>query len=227
MHHAGSGSLDRRGFGDIKTLTVSEYRRLSVWRRLMYRLYRNPVVLFGIGPLYLFLFEQRLPVGLMREGWRPWASTMGTNAVIVLVIVAVIWFVGAKLFLVIQLPITIIAGAVGIWLFFIQHQFEGATWKSGDDWIWHEAAFHGSSHYDLPVWLRWLTANIGVHHVHHLCSRIPSYRLSSVLRDYPELRSVGRLTFLQSIRCVRFALWDEQQRCLISFRDERVARRMV
>ena len=227
MHHAGSGSLDRRGFGDIMTLTVAEYRQMPAWRRLKYRLYRNPLVLFGIGPVYLFLFEHRLPMGLMRGDWRPWASTMGTNAAILFIALAVIWLIGIKAFLVIQLPTTIIASTIGIWLFFIQHQFEGAMWKNGEEWNWHEAAFHGSSHYDLPVWLRWLTANIGVHHVHHLCSRIPYYRLSNVLRDYPELRNVGRLTFWQSIGCVRFALWDEQQRCLVSFRDERASRRLV
>jgi acyl-lipid omega-6 desaturase (Delta-12 desaturase) len=227
MHHAGSGSLDRRGFGDIKTLTVGEYRRMSSWRRLGYRLYRNPFVLFGIGPVYLFLVEQRLPMSLMRAGWRPWASTMGTNLAILFIALAVIWLVGIKAFLLIQLPVVVIAGAVGIWLFFVQHQFEGTTWKSGQDWNWHEAAFRGSSHYDLPGWLRWFTANLGVHHVHHLCSRIPFYRLSNVLRDYPELREVGRLTIRQSIGCVRFALWDEQQHGLISFRDERAGRTMA
>lgn len=224
MHHAGSGSLDRRGFGDITTLTVGEYRRLSTGQRLRYRLYRNPFVLFGIGPIYLFLFEQRLPFGMMGGGWRPWASTMGTNVAILLAVMAVIWLVGIKLFFLIQLPITTVAGAIGIWLFFVQHQFEGTTWEAGEDWNWHEAAFHGSSHYDLPLLLRWLTGNIGVHHVHHLCSRIPYYRLSAVLRDFPELRNVGRLTLLQSIGCVRFALWDEQQHRLISFRDERIGR---
>ena len=160
----------------------------------------------------------------MHGGWRPWASTMGTNAAILALAIGVIWLVGLKVFLLIQLPITIIAGAIGIWLFFVQHQFEGATWTSEGEWNWHDAAFHGSSHYDLPAWLRWLTASIGVHHVHHLCSRIPSYRLARVLRDYPELRGVGRLTLLQSIGCVRYSLWDEAQGRLVSFRDERAGR---
>jgi acyl-lipid omega-6 desaturase (Delta-12 desaturase) len=223
MHHAGSGNLDRRGFGDIDTLTVDEYRARSIWGRLRYRLYRHPLVMFGIGPAYLFILHHRLPVGLMHGGWRPWASTMATNLAIALIAATLVWFIGIKAFLLVHLPIILLAGSVGVWLFYVQHQFEHTTWENDREWNLHEAALHGSSHYDLPAFLRWFTANIGVHHVHHLCSRIPFYRLPRVLLDHPELRDVGRLTLLKSFRCVRLVLWDETQRRLVSFHDVRTS----
>jgi len=224
IHHASSGNLDHRGIGDISTLTVREYLMLPRWRRLAYRLYRNPIVMFGLGPAYLFLVQHRLPIGLMRGGVRPWLSAMATNAAIALVIVAMMWLVGVKPFLLVHLPITLLAASIGVWLFYVQHQFEDTFWAKPPAWGVHEAALHGSSHYDLPHVLRWFTANIGVHHVHHLCSRIPYYRLPGVLRDHPELRAVGRLTLLQSFACVRLVLWDENCRRLVSFRDLRSAR---
>jgi len=221
IHHASSGNLDRRGLGDVNTLTVREYLTLSLWGRLCYRLYRHPIVMFGIGPAYLFVFQQRLPVGMLRGGWRPWLSTMATNLAIAFVVAALICHIGIKPFLIVHLPITLIAGSIGVWLFFVQHQFDPTFWARDGEWSLHEAALYGSSHYDLPAILRWFTANIGVHHVHHLCSRIPYYRLSKALRDHPELRGVGRLTMLQSLRCVRLVLWDERERRLVSFRDLR------
>jgi omega-6 fatty acid desaturase (delta-12 desaturase) len=219
LHHATSGNLERRGVGDIETLTVAEYRALPFFGRLRYRLYRHPLVMFAIGPAFLFIFEQRLPIDLMRGGWVPWTSVMATNVAIAAMIASLMWLVGVKTFLLIHLPIALIAGSVGVWLFFIQHQFEDTRWEREAEWNMQEAALHGSSHYDLPAILRWFTANIGMHHVHHLCSRIPYYRLPRVLRDHPELRDIGRLTLLQSFRCVRLALWDETQRRLVSFRD--------
>ncbi|MBS0539394.1 MAG: fatty acid desaturase [Proteobacteria bacterium] len=220
LHHAGSGNLDRRGMGDIDTLTVEEYRARSMWGRLRYRLYRHPLVMFGLGPAYLFILQHRLPVGLMRgNGWRPWASSMATNAAIVCVAGALIWAIGFKAFLLVHLPVLLVAASIGVWLFYVQHQFEGAMWTNDGDWNALNAALHGSSHYDLPALPRWFTANIGMHHVHHLSSRIPFYRLPRVLRDHPELRAVGRLTFLQSLRCVRLALWDDTRRRLVSFHE--------
>lgn len=225
VHHATSGHLDRRGMGDITTLTVQEYLALPRLGRLRYRLYRHPLVMFGFGPAYLFLLQHRLPVGLMRRGgWRPWISAMGTNAGIAVLALAAMWFVGVTPFLLIHLPIVIIAATIGVWLFYVQHQFEDTFWSDGADWSMHEAALHGSSHYDLPRPLRWLTANIGIHHVHHLASRIPFYRLTQVLRDQPELRDIGRLTLLESFRCVRLVLWDESRRRLVSFRQLRQLR---
>jgi omega-6 fatty acid desaturase (delta-12 desaturase) len=221
VHHASSGNLDHRGMGDIDTLTVAEYLALPWYGRLRYRLYRNPLVMFGLGPGYTFVIRHRLPFGLMSDGWRPWLSTMLTNAGIAAIAGVLIYFLGLKAFLLIHLPITLLAAAFGVWLFYVQHQFEGTTWEGKDEWNRHEAALHGSSHYDLPGVLRWMTANIGVHHVHHLSSGIPFYRLRDVLRDHPELAQVGRLTLWQSFGCIRLALWDEAARKLISFRELR------
>jgi omega-6 fatty acid desaturase (delta-12 desaturase) len=221
IHHAHSGNLDHRGIGDIDTLTVREYLALPRWRRLKYRLYRNPLVMFGIGPAYNFILRQRLPVGLMRSGWRPWASTMGTNVAIAFFAAPLIWLVGVGPFLLVHLPITCIGAAIGVWLFYVQHQFEETFWDRDENWTFHEAALMGSSHYDLPGVLRWFTANIGVHHVHHLCSRIPYYRLPMVLRDHPELAEVGRLTLRESLKCLRVGLWSEEQRRGVSFREMR------
>ena len=175
--------------------------------------------MFGIGPAYLFILRHRLPVGLMRSSWQFWLSAMATNLAIAVLAGTMIWLVGIGPFLLVQLPITLLAGSIGVWLFYVQHQFEGTFWAHDEGWSFHEAALHGSSHYVLPSVLRWFTANIGVHHVHHLCSRIPYYRLPLVLRDHPELAAVGRLTFFQSLRCVRMVLWDERRRRLISFRE--------
>ena len=225
IHHASSGNLERRGIGDINTLTVREYLASSRWQRLGYRLYRNPIVMFGLGPAYLFLVQHRFPSGSMRGGLQPWLSAMGTNAAIAVAIVGMMWLVGVGPFLLVHLPITLLASSIGVWLFYVQHQFEETYWAENPRWTLHEAALHGSSHYDLPGILRWFTANIGVHHVHHLSSRIPYYRLPRVLRDHPELKALGRLTLLQSLACVRLVLWDEGRRRLISFRELRTALR--
>ena len=224
MHHATSGNLDQRGIGDIDTLTVREYRALSRWRRLGYRLYRHPAVMFGAGPVYLFVLRHRLPFGLPQEGLGPWISTMATNAAIAFIVAGMVCCVGVKPFLLVHLPITFVAGAVGMWLFFVQHQFEHTVWSKSTDWSFSGAAFYGSSHYDLPIVLRWFTANIGIHHIHHLCSRIPFYRLPIALRDHPGLVTAGRLTLAQSLACVRLVLWDETTRRLISFREMKAMR---
>ena len=220
-HHATSGNLDRRGMGDIDTLTVREYLALPRLGRLRYRLYRHPAVMFGIGPAYLFIVQQRLPVGMMRGGWTPWLSTMATNAAAGIIVALLIWLIGIGPFLLVHLPIMLLAATMGVWLFYVQHQFEHTLWEGGERWDLHEVALHGSSYYVLPGVLRWFTANIGIHHVHHLCSRIPYYRLPRVLRENPELGHVGRLTLWESIKCVRLVLWDESRKQLISFRDLR------
>jgi omega-6 fatty acid desaturase (delta-12 desaturase) len=222
-HHSGSGNLNRRGMGDLDTLTVAEYLALPAWRRWRYRLYRNPLVMFGLGPAYLFLVQNRLPVGLFRAGWRPWISTMATNAAIAVLAGGAIWLMGIGSFLLLHLPVTVLAASIGMWLFYVQHQFEATSWDPDEQWDMHNAALHGSSHYDLPGVLRWFTANIGVHHIHHLASRIPYYRLPQVMRDHPELNDVGRLTLFKSLGCVRLALWDEGTKRLIPFRELPVA----
>jgi omega-6 fatty acid desaturase (delta-12 desaturase) len=217
IHHASAGNLERRGIGDVDTLTVREYLSLSVWGRFRYRVYRNPLVMFVVGPAYLFVLQYRLPVGLFSGGLLPWLSTMATNIAIAALAAGLIFFMGLGPFLLVELPIVLLAGSAGVWLFYVQHQFELTFWAHEAGWSFEEAALHGSSHYDLPRVLRWFTANIGVHHVHHLCSRIPYYRLPLVLRDHPDLRAVSRLTLGQSFRCVRLVLWDESQQRLISF----------
>ena len=217
VHHSTSGNLDRRGIGDIDTLTVREYLALPRWGRLRYRVYRHPIIMFGLGPAYLFIVQHRLPVGLMRSGWQPWLSTMATNIAIAAIVAIMIWLVGIGPFLLIHLPIMLLAAPIGVWLFYVQHQFEHTAWAHGRTWDLHEVALHGSSFYDLPSALRWFTANIGLHHIHHLCSRIPYYRLPRVMRDYPELGRIGRLTLVQSLKCVRLVLWDEGEQRLVSF----------
>ncbi|MDQ1849544.1 fatty acid desaturase [Gemmobacter fulvus] len=221
IHHAQHGNLDQRGIGDVLTLTVEEYRARGRFGRLMYRLYRNPLVLFVLGPSYLFILQNRLPLGLMTSGWRYWLSAMGTNAVLAIILGLMIWLGGLMPLLLIYLPTSMIAGTIGVWLFYVQHQFEETHWAKGDDWQLHEAALAGSSHYVLPQPLRWLSANIGIHHVHHLYSRIPFYRLPEILRDYAELAEAQRLTPLESLRSVNMHLWDEKLGRLLSFREVR------
>ncbi|MBB4479891.1 omega-6 fatty acid desaturase (delta-12 desaturase) [Rhizobium etli] len=218
-HHASAGNLDERGVGDIETLTIAEYNARSRRGRLAYRLYRHPAVMFGIGPAWLFIFKQRLPFGMMRSGPLPWISTMATNLAIALAAALLIWAGGIVPFLLVHLPIVLLAGAAGVWLFYVQHQFEETHWSKKPDWQFQHAALHGASHYDLPPVLRWITGNIGIHHVHHLASRVPYYRLPEVLRDHPELADIGRITLMESLRCVKLVLWDEQTMRLVSFRD--------
>lgn len=218
-HHASAGNLDERGVGDITTLTVSEYRNLTPMGQLGYRLYRNPFVMFGIGPAFLFLLKQRLPFGMMRSGALPWVSTMATNVAVTVLTALLIWSVGIIPFLLIHLSIVLIAGSAGVWLFYVQHQFEDTHWSRPPDWAFPYAAMHGASHYDLPRPLRWMSGNIGMHHIHHLSSRVPFYRLPEVLRDHPELADVGRISIRDSLACVKFVLWDEKRQRLISFEE--------
>jgi omega-6 fatty acid desaturase (delta-12 desaturase) len=219
VHHSTSGNLERRGTGDIDTLTVREYLARSRWGRLCYRVYRHPIIMFGLGPAYLFILQQRLPVGVERRGWLLWFSAMGTNVAIAAVVAAMISLVGVGPFLLVHLPIMLLAASIGVWLFYVQHQFEDTLWAHDGAWSLHEAALHGSSYYDLPRVLRWFTANIGMHHIHHLCSRIPYYRLPSVLRDHPDLAAIGRLTLIESLGCVGRVLWDEDRQRLVSFNE--------
>ncbi|MEI7600672.1 MAG: fatty acid desaturase [Aestuariivirga sp.] len=217
LHHAGSGNLDRRGIGDIDTLTVEEYLARSRWGRLKYRMYRHPLVMFGLGPSFLFLLLHRLPLGATRLGPMPWLSTMLTNLGIAALFTLIIALMGLATFLLLYLPMTVIGASIGVWLFYVQHQFEHTYWEQDTDWSHPDAALHGSSFYDLPRWLMWLTGNIGIHHLHHLSSRIPFYRLPEALADYPELRGIGRLTLWQSLANVRLTLWDKARHRMISF----------
>lgn len=222
MHHSASGNLGRRGMGDVRTLTVAEYRDRTGMGRLRYRLYRHPLVLFGLGPGYLFLLQNRLPLGLMQHA-RYWISAMLTNLGILGALVLIFLGGGLLPILLIFLPSTLMAATLGVWLFYVQHQFETTHWDAENEWQLHEAALHGSSHYVLPRWLGWLSANIGIHHVHHLYSRIPFYRLPEVLRDHGELAECNRMTVRESLSNARLHLWDEGSRRLLSFAQARKA----
>ena len=220
IHHNSSGNLDRRGIGDINTLTVSEYRARSLRMRIAYRLYRHPIILFGIGPAYIFLLENRLPLGFT-DKVKYWVSAMGTNAGILAGLSLILYFGGIMPILLIFLPTTLLAASAGVWLFYVQHQFETTCWDDEPDWDVHDAALHGSSHYVMPAVLQWLSANIGIHHVHHLYSRIPFYRLPEVLRDHAALADSNRLTIRESIATARLHLWDESGKRLLSFAQAR------
>lgn len=218
-HHACSGNLDKRGIGDIDTLTVAEYETMGTLGKLRYRVYRHPFVMFGLGPAYLFLFRHRLPVGEMKNGIKPWMSVVGTNLSILAMCSVVVYFTGLKAFLIIHVPVVLICASIGVWLFYIQHQYEDAHWEKEPEWNREHAALHGSSYYDLPAPIMWVTGYIGIHHVHHLSSRIPFYHLARVLKEFPELKDIQRLTFIQSLKSVRLTLWDEKSKRLISFKD--------
>lgn len=221
IHHATTGNLDRRGVGDIPTLTVSEYRAKPLVGRALYRLMRHPAILFGVIPFYTFFLQNRIPMGLMRSGWRYWASALGTNAVVLFMLGGLYLLGGVQVLLYVYFPMMMLAASAGMWLFYVQHQFEGTSWADEDDWSVQDAALHGSSHYVLPPVLNWITANIGVHHVHHLASRIPFYRLPEVLRDHDVLAGTGRLTLRESLHCANLSLWDDKSRRLVSFAEAR------
>lgn len=226
-HHAGSGDLDRRGIGAVDTLTVDEYRALSLWARVMYRAYRHPIVLIVIGaPVYFFIL-QRLPLASAPpfaktyHGLRVsqiWKSVVALNIALVAAYGALAVAFGAGAVALAILPAVTIAAWIGTWLFFVQHQYENAYWARKPDWTYAEAAIYGSSHYHLPKPLRWLTGNIGLHHIHHLASGIPNYRLPECYRASKDLLALPKMTILQSLNSARLGLWDEAQRRMISFR---------
>jgi acyl-lipid omega-6 desaturase (Delta-12 desaturase) len=220
IHHATSGNLNRRGRGDLDTLTVREYEALPRLKRLGYRLYRNPFVMVLLGAPVNFIILQRLPVGRNFRDRNARRSIMSLNLVLIAAFGLPMILIGVTPVVLTYLPVMIIASWAGNWLFFVQHQFEGAYWEQDGDWNFHTAAVQGSSYFDLPHVLRWFSGNIGLHHVHHLCSRIPNYRLQTCLDALPELRHMAkRVTLRESLRCWRLALWDEERRLLVSFRD--------
>jgi acyl-lipid omega-6 desaturase (Delta-12 desaturase) len=224
VHHATSGNLDRRGIGDIDTLTVEEYLALSRRGRLRYRLYRHPIVLFGIGPAFLFLVKHRVALGHWLKDRQAWVSVLTTNAAVAALFTAAGLAFGFGAVLKVWLPIMILASTIGIWLFYVQHQFEDVQWRRQQDWSFHESAIESCSFYDLPRWLHWLTGSIGYHHVHHLASKIPNYRLRDCHLTVPDLHRVRRLGIAESFRTVRLALWDEASGRMIRFRDLQAAR---
>ncbi|TRD11737.1 fatty acid desaturase [Erythrobacter insulae] len=219
LHHASTGNLDARGYGDVDTLTVREYRSKGRWGRFSYRLYRHPIVLMGLGPAYLFLVRHRLPIGLMKAGWLYWISALGTNAVTAAVLIALGLIFGAFVTTMVFLPVLLTAASVGVWLFYVQHQFEDTHWDNREDWDYHASAIGSSSYLHLPAVMNWFTGNISIHHVHHLVSRIPFYRLPAALKAHPELMEVNRVSAREAVSTMWLTLWDEDRRKLISFRE--------
>jgi len=218
IHHANNGNLDKRGVGDVETLTVKEYKALSPVRQLGYRLFRHPLVMFIIGPIWMFLIQHRLPL--------PWLGKKeGLNLLLHnLVLVAAIWgmslWIGLRAFILIQLPVIWLAGMLGIWLFFVQHQFETVYWQRQEQWNYFAAAIRGASYYELPGILRWVSGNIGFHHLHHLSPRIPNYRLQAAHRATSVLQPVTqKITLRTSLNSIGLALWDEDNQRLIRFRE--------
>jgi omega-6 fatty acid desaturase (delta-12 desaturase) len=222
-HHATSGDLDRRGVGDIWTLTVLEYLEASRWKRFAYRLARNPVVLFVLAPLYVFVIKHRIPRANANRRERH--SVYWTNLVILGMAAGLASAFGLKAYLLIQLTVLTVAGAAGFWLFYVQHQFDGVYWERGDDWDYTTAALHGSSFYKLPRILQWFSGNIGYHHIHHLSSRIPNYNLAKCHQEHPLFQSVKPVTLFSSFKSFTFRLWDEQRRKLVGYRHLRDFRR--
>jgi len=218
-HHAHSGDLDFRGFGDMNTITVREYHALPRIRRLAYRIYRSPIILLGIGPAYQFLIKHRYPWDIPRSWKEAWTSVWWTNACLAALVVLMTLTIGFQRFVLIQAPVTLLSGLIGVWLFYVQHQFEDTYWHRHENWDFSEAALAGSSHLVLPRPFQWITANIGLHHVHHLNSLIPNYKLKACLDENPPLQNSRRITIADSWRLLRLSLWDEDARRLIGFRD--------
>jgi omega-6 fatty acid desaturase (delta-12 desaturase) len=218
-HHAHSGDLDLRGFGDVDTLTVDEYLGRSALRRLSYRMYRHPLVLFGGGALFHFLVKHRYPWDVPRDWKAAWRSVWLTNLSLAVVVAGMVALIGWESFLLVHGPVVVFTCAVGVWLFYVQHQFEEAYWERKPEWDFYDAALKGSSHLALPNPLRWITADIGVHHVHHMSPRIPNYRLLECLEANPELSAGTQLTFRNSWALLRLSLWDAEAGRLIGFRE--------
>ena len=223
LHHASSGDLDRRGTGDIWTLTVLEYLEASRWKRFAYRLARNPVLLFVIAPLYLFLIKHRLPT--LKASPRARHSVYWTNLAMFGMAAGLGWFFGLKAYLLLQLVVMMVAGSAGVWLFYVQHQFEEVYWDRGREWDYTTAALQGSSFYKLPKVLQWFSGNIGYHHIHHLSPRIPNYHLEKCHQAEPLFQSVKPVTLFSSFKSFTFRLWDEQRGKLVGYRHLRDFRR--
>jgi len=217
IHHSTAGNLDRRGIGDVWTMTLAEYGACSPLKRLGYRAFRHPLVMFGLGPIFLFVVRQRFPgKGASRREVR---DVLFTDFALLGILAVAALTIGLKAYFLIQMPVIFIAGACGIWLFYVQHQFDPTYWARSDEWESTSAAMQGSSFYKLPAVLRWISGNIGLHHIHHLKPRIPNYNLQPCLEAVPELRLPNPLTFAKSFGAVRLNLWDEAQKRLLSFRE--------
>lgn len=219
IHHATSGNLDKRGIGDIWVMTVKEYEKADKWERLKYRLYRNPLIMFGLGPFLLFLYSNRFNRKGPKRKER--LNTYLINAILVSAYCLIGFTLGWHVILLVQLPVIYIAGALGIWLFYVQHQFEDSYFENESEWDFVKAAVDGSSYYKLPKWLEWMTGNIGYHHVHHLAPRVPNYHLEKAHENTPPLHKATTITLKTSLESIKFRLYDEENKTFVSFRDMR------
>jgi omega-6 fatty acid desaturase (delta-12 desaturase) len=219
VHHATAGDLDRRGVGDVATMTVAEYQALSLWGRLAYRGARNPVIMLTLGPIIAMLLQPRFIGGGDRTRLR--RSVIGTDAALVALIGGLCWLLGWQTYLLVQGPVVLLAGAAGVWLFYVQHQFEDTYWQSGESWTYTDAALRGSSYLKLPRVLQFFTGNIGLHHVHHLSARVPNYHLQRAHDETSFFDDVPVLTLWQGIRAFRLKLWDEDRGRLVGFAQAR------
>jgi len=223
IHHSSAGDLDRRGTGDVWTMTVQEYLESSRWKKFAYRLARNPFILFVIAPLFLFVIRQRFPSP--KASRRERHSVYAMNLAILAMATGLIWLFGLKAYALIQLIILLVAGGAGVWLFYVQHQFEGVYWERGDDWSFTAAALQGSSIYKLPRILQWFSGNIGFHHIHHLSPRIPNYNLERCHRADPLFQQVKPITMFSSLKSFTYRLWDEPGRRLVGYRHLKQVRK--
>lgn len=219
LHHATSGNLDRRQGGDIWLMTVDEFRQASALTRLRYRLFRHPLFLFVIGPGFYFLLRRRFPVRLADHLKKAKRNVYLTDLGILLIYGTLGLFVGLPKLLLMALPVTFVSASIGVWLFYIQHYYEGAYWRRGEEWDHFDAGFSGSSYYELPKWLHWFTADIAVHHIHHVDSRVPNYRLQECMRSHPALEPTKRLSLRESFSLMRLSLWDESKQQLVGFTE--------
>jgi acyl-lipid omega-6 desaturase (Delta-12 desaturase) len=219
LHHATSGNLDRRGFGDMNIYTVGEYLKLNRFERFKYRAYRNPLVFLLLGPLALFLITNRFVFDRVQTSQRERRNVWITDAAFVLTLVAFGLWIGFINTLLIAIPVLYMAGGAGIWLFYIQHQFEHTYWKRSAEWNFAYAAMQGSSYFKLPKVLQWFTGNIGFHHIHHLKDTVPNYRLPELYKEVPEFRDVYTVTLLSSLKTMFLSVWDEERERLVSFRE--------
>ena len=215
-HHATSGNLDKRGTGDVWTLTVSEYRKSSKWRRFLYRTFRNPFFLFTFAPVYVIIVQNRITRSEMSGKEKQ--NVYFTNAMVILMAVSISLLIGLRSYLLIQLPILVIAHVIGLWLFYIQHQFDEVSWERTEKWDYKTAAIQGSSFLKLPVVFQWFTGNIGFHHVHHLSSKIPNYYLPRCHYNNDLFKNIKPVVLFSTFKALRLSLWDETTKRLISFR---------
>ena len=217
-HHASNGNLDRRSAGgEIRLLTVKEYQAASPWKQRLYRFYRHPAILFGVGPLWHFMVLQRFTYDIP-SNWRfERRALYATNVAIVLSVALACWVFGTAEFFAVHLPITALSSSIGVWLFYIQHNYEEAYWRSTEKWSFVDAALEGSSYYRLPRFLEWLTASSGLHHIHHLDSRIPNYKLRRCMDENPEFQRAPQVSLRESLRCAHLKLWDEATNRMVGF----------